>query len=155
MSNELVAKSIGKYFEDFNVGDEFVTVARTVTESDVVTFAGLSGDYNQLHTDCEFAKQAGFGGRVAHGFLGLSIASGLTDRTKYLEGTALAVLGVNWKFTGPIRLKDTIKVKVVVENKRETKKSDRGIVTFYMAILNQKGEIVQEGQQTMMVRRRI
>jgi len=154
MSDELVPKTMGQYFEEFNVGDQFVTVSRTVTEADVAIFAGLSGDYNQLHTDDEFAKKSAFGGRVAHGFLGLSIASGLTDRTKYLEGTAMAVLGINWKFTGPIRLGDTIKVKVVVENKRETKKPDRGIVTFYMAILNQNDGVVQEGQQTMMVRRK-
>ncbi|MBW1713720.1 MAG: MaoC family dehydratase N-terminal domain-containing protein [Deltaproteobacteria bacterium] len=145
---------MGFYFEDFNEGDVLVTVSRTVTETDVVIFAGLSGDYNQLHTDEEYAKTTVFGGRIAHGFLGLSIASGLTDRLKYLEGTAMAILGINWKFVGAIRLGDTIHVRVEVESKRESKKTDRGIVTFFEQIINQKGEVVQEGQQTIMVRRR-
>jgi len=151
---EKTPKNMGFYFEDFNEGDVLVTVSRTVTETDVVIFAGLSGDYNQLHTDEEYAKTTVFGGRIAHGFLGLSIASGLTDRLKYLEGTAMAILGINWKFVGAIRLGDTIHVRVEVESKRESKKTDRGIVTFFEQIINQKGEVVQEGQQTIMVRRR-
>ena len=155
MMTDDMLKPMGKYFEDFQVGDSFVTVSRTVTEADITIFAGLSGDYNQLHTDEEFAKKTVFGGRVAHGFLGLSIASGFTDRTKVLECTALAFLGLNWKLTGAIRLGDTIRVKVTVESKRETKKPDRGIVTFYEQILNQKGEVVQEGQQNIMVRRKV
>lgn len=144
----------GLYFEDFKVGEEFVTVSRTVTEADIAIFAGLSGDYNQLHTDEEFAKQTVFGGRIAHGFLGLSMASGLTDRLKHLEGTAMAFLGLTWRFTGPIRIGDTIRVKQVVSEKKETSKADRGVIVFDMKILNQKGETVQEGQQSIMVRRK-
>ena len=151
---EVIQKPAGLYFEDFNIGDTLVTVARTVTEADVTIFAGLSGDYNQLHTDEEYAKTTVFGGRVAHGFLGLSIASGLTDRLKFLEGTAMAFLGLNWKLVGAIRLGDTIHVKVTVESKRETKKPDRGIVTFFEQIVNQRGEVVQEGQQNIMVKRK-
>jgi len=147
-------KPSGRYFEEFREGEEFVTASRTVTEADIVTFAGLSGDYNQLHTDEEFAKQTVFGGRIAHGFLGLSISSGLTDRLKHLEGTAMAFLGLTWKFTGPIKIGDTIKVRQVVSEKKETSKKDRGVIVFDMKILNQRGESVQEGQQSIMVRRR-
>jgi len=151
---EMMQKPMGFYYEDFNPGDTFVTVSRTVTEADVTIFAGLSGDYNQLHTDEEYAKTTVFGGRVAHGFLGLSIASGLTDRLKFLEGTAMAFLALNWKLVGAIRLGDTIHLKVTVESKRETKKPDRGIVTFYEQIINQHGDVVQEGQQNIMVKRK-
>jgi acyl dehydratase len=147
-------KTQGKYFEDFQVGDEFVTVARTITEADIVTFAGLSGDYNQLHTDEEFAKKTPFGGRIAHGFLGLSISSGLSDRLKHIEGTAMAFLGLTWKFTGPIRIGDTIRVRLQVAEKKETSKKDRGVIVFNKAIINQRGETVQEGQESIMVKRK-
>jgi acyl dehydratase len=154
MEHQEGPKPSGRYFEEFREGEEFVTVARTVTEADIVTFAGLSGDYNQLHTDEEFAKRTPFGGRIAHGFLGLSIASGLTDRLKIIEGTAMAILGLTWRFTGPIRIGDTIRVIRVVREKKETTKKDRGIIVFDEKIVNQKGEVVQEGQQNIMVRRR-
>ena len=80
----------GLYFEEFSVGQKIVTVGRTMTESDIVNFAGMSGDYNQIHTDEHFSKSTPFGKRVAHGLLALSIASGLAMRTGVLEGTVMA-----------------------------------------------------------------
>lgn len=145
----------GLYFEDFNVGDEWVTRGRTITEADVVAFAGLSGDYNRLHTDAEYCKEHTiFGERIAHGLLGLSIGSGLLVSMGFTEGTVMAFLGVNWNFTGPIKLGDTIHARTQVESKRETKKEDRGIVNFDTEVINQRGEVVQKGTRTLMIARR-
>jgi acyl dehydratase len=143
-----------QYFEDIQVGDEYVSPGRTVTEADIVAFAGLSGDYNVLHTDAEFMKTSVFGERIAHGLLGLSIASGLASRAMPRPFATLAFLGLRWRFKGPIRIGDTIKVRFRVTDKRETSKADRGIVTIQRAVVNQRGEIVQEGETELMVERR-
>ncbi|MEW5945217.1 MAG: MaoC/PaaZ C-terminal domain-containing protein [bacterium] len=145
----------GLFYEEFNEGDEYVSPGRTITEADIVMFAGLSGDYNPLHTDAEFARETIFGGRIAHGLLVLSISTGLIARTGILAGTAMAFLGINeWKFTAPVLIGDTVHVKQTVESKRETKKADRGVVTFRSQVINHKGEAVQEGLRTIMVRRK-
>ncbi len=142
------------HFEDFEVGTETVTDSRTVTEADVFAFAGLSGDYNPLHVDAEFAKSTPFGERIAHGLLGLAIASGLTARTGAIEGTTLAFVGMEWRFKAPILFGDTITVRSRVAEKRETSKPDRGIVRFEVQVVNQRGEVVQEGTQTLLMKRR-
>lgn len=144
----------GLYYEDFEVGIQTITDSRTVTETDVVAFAGLSGDYNPLHVDAVFAGSGPFGERIAHGLLGLAIASGLVSRTGAIEGTALAFLATDWKFTAPIKLGDTITVRSRVAEKRETSKPDRGIVIFAVEVVNQRGEVVQQGTQTLLVKRR-
>jgi acyl dehydratase len=143
-----------QYFEDVTVGDEYVSPGRTVTETDIVAFAGLSGDYNVLHTDAEFMKSSIFGERIAHGLLGLAIASGLGSRAIPRPYATLASLGLRWRFKGPIKIGDTIKVRLKVTDKRETSKPDRGIVTIQRHVLNQRGEVVQEGDTELMVERR-
>ena len=145
------------YYEDLEVGFESVTPARTITEADIVTFAGLSGDYNALHTNEEFAKTTIFQGRIAHGLLGLAIASGLFTRTEFMQRiqkSLMAFLSLNWKFAGPIKMGDTISVKVRLIEKKETKKADRGIIVLERTVLNQRGEVVQQGETTMMIARR-
>lgn len=146
------------YFEDLEIGDKVVSPGRTVTEADIVMFAGLSADYMPLHTDAEFSKTSIFGERVAHGLLGLIIASGLFTRTELSAGmreTALALLGINsWKFLGPIKIGDTVHVEVEVAGKRETSNPERGIIIFKRRLVNQRGEVVQEGEMPMMLRRR-
>lgn len=90
------------YFEDFEVGQRFTTPARTVTEADVVNFAGVSGDYNPIHTDAEFAKSTPFGQRIAHGLLVLSMLTGLRQRAGHFEGTIIAWLEIrNYRFLSP------------------------------------------------------
>src|SRR3990172_401500 len=108
------------YFEDLRIGDQFVSPGRTITEADVTLFAGLSGDYNPLHTDEEFAKQTPFGRRIAHGLLGLSMAVGLASRLGLFDGTGIGFLGLEWSFVGPIFLGDTIRARFAVEEKRPT-----------------------------------
>jgi len=144
----------GKYFEDIEIGEEYTTAARTITESDVMAFAGLSGDYNTLHTDAEFAKQTIFGQRIAHGLLGLAVSTGLKTRMNIFEGTVMAFLGLTWNFKGPIFFGDTVHAKVTIKEKRDTSKSDRGIMIQNLYLINQRGQVVQEGEHTIMLRRR-
>lgn len=142
---------MGLYWDEFEIGQKFKTVGRTITEADIVAFAGVSGDYNVLHMDEEYCKTTMFGSRIAHGLLGLSIYTGLFHATGITEGTVMAFLGVNWSFKKPIKIGDTISCEQEVVFKRETKKIDRGIVTFKARVINQRGEVVQEGERTVMV----
>jgi acyl dehydratase len=143
-----------QFFEEIQVGDEYLSPGRTVTEADIVAFAGLSGDYNVLHTDAEFMRSSIFGERIAHGLLGLAIQSGLGMRALPRPFATIAFLGLRWRFKGPIKIGDTVKVRIKVADKRETSKPDRGIVVLQRAIVNQRGEVVQEGETDIMVERR-
>lgn len=144
----------GQYFEEFSVGDVITTPARTITEADVVNFAGLSGDWNQLHTDVEYAKGTPFGGRIAHGLLGLTVASGLGARLGFIEGTVEAFLKLEWKFRRPIYIGDTIRLRGEVTRTRAVRRMGGGVVVFGMKLLNQEGDAVQEGTWTVAVRGR-
>jgi acyl dehydratase len=142
----------GVYFEEFEVGQRFQTVSRTITESDVVTFAGLSGDFNQLHTDEEFAKNTPYGRRIAHGLLGMAIASGLTMRSGVLEGTALAFREINtWKFSNPIFLGDTIHVELEVKETKSLPRLGGGSVLIELTVKNQRNENTMRGIWTVLV----
>jgi acyl dehydratase len=141
------------YFEDVKVGDEYASPGRTVTEADIVIFAGLSGDYNVLHTDAEHMKASLFGERIAHGLLGLSIQQGLLDRV--VPGQAIGPLAsVKWKFKGPIKIGDTIHVLARVTAKQDGEQPAAGVVTVERRVVNQRGEVVQEGETDHMVARR-
>ena len=143
------------YFEDFNLGDEFTSPTRTVTEADIILFAGLTGDFNLMHTDEEFARKSIFGTRIAHGLLGLSLGMGLLQRLGIAASTGIAYLGLpKWEFTAPIKIGDTIMSKSKVIAKRETKKKDRGLITLSMSVLNQRGEEVQRGEHLLMIARK-
>lgn len=144
----------GSFFDDFQIGQEFTSGKRTITENDILQFADLSGDHNPLHLDEEYAKTTPFGGRVAHGLLGLSIASGLWAQLGLLERTIIAFLGLEWKFSGPVRVGDRVHVVVTVAEKRKSRLGDRGIVHFSAALFNQKNESVQEGRWTALIRGR-
>jgi acyl dehydratase len=142
-----------RYFDDITVGEEYESPGRTVTETDIVLFAGLSGDYNVLHTDAEFMKHSIFGERIAHGLLGLAIQAGLLTRATRPFAT-LAFVGLRWKFKGPIKIGDTIRVRARVLGKKEGTKPDRGLITLERQVLNQRGEVVQEGETDLLVERR-
>lgn len=144
----------GIYFEEFQVGYKIQSPGRTITEADVVNFAGLSGDYNQLHTDEVFARETQFGARIAHGLLGLAIASGLAARLGFIEGTAEAFRSLEWKFSRPIYIGDTIHLTAEVVNTRPMRRAGVGIVDFNIAVVNQNGETVQKGQWRVLVKSR-
>ncbi|WP_233190053.1 MaoC/PaaZ C-terminal domain-containing protein [Sporosarcina sp. P35] len=148
----------GLFYEDFQIGDKFLSPSRTVTETDVVNFAGLSGDYNLLHMDKEYAKNTVFQERIAHGLLGLSIGSGLFTRTELnrrMSKNLIALLGLeSWEFLAPIKISDTIHLEIEIVDKKKTSKQDRGVVKFNRKIINQNGITVQEGLTPMMIARR-
>jgi acyl dehydratase len=140
----------GLYFEEFNVGDDVTSAARTITEADIVNFAALSGDWNAI--DAETARQGYYGERVAHGLLGLSIASGLAVQLGFIEGTVIAFMGLEWKFRAPIKIGDTIHTHAVVAEKKAAPRLGGGIVTFNVEVVNQRGETAQKGTWTMLVK---
>jgi acyl dehydratase len=142
----------GLYFEQFSIGMEISSPGRTVTESDIVSFAGISGDFNQIHTDAAYSATSPFGQRVAHGLLGLAIASGLAVRTGVLEGTVLAFREIDeWKFTRPIFIGDTIHVQLKVIETKEIRRLGGGAVTIEVAVLNQKDENIMKGLWKVLV----
>jgi len=142
-----------RYFDDIALGEEYESPGRTVTETDIVLFAGVSGDYNVVHTDAEFMKTSIFGERIAHGLLGLSIQSGLLTRAM-LPYATIAFTGLRWKFKAPIRIGDTIRVRAKVTAKKDGAKPDRGTVTLARTVLNQRDEVVQEGETDLLIERR-
>jgi acyl dehydratase len=146
----------GKYFEDWVVGEEYFTPSRTITETDIVMFAALSGDYNELHTSEAFGKNTQFGRRIGHGLLGLAISHGLLFRLGFLEGMAIAFLGVeNWKFEAPFFIGDTIRVKVKLAEKKESKsKADRGVIKLFLQVIKEDGTVIQSGTKSIMLRRK-
>jgi acyl dehydratase len=130
---------------------ELETRGRTITETDIVNFAGLSGDYNPMHTNAVFAETTQFGKRVAHGLLGLSITSGLAYQMGFLEGTVIAFTGLEWKFRAPVFIGDTIQAVVKVTKVREMPAAGGGFVTFDIRLLNQDGTVTQKGEWTVLV----
>jgi len=143
----------GKSFEEINIGDEYTTGARTVTEADVVNFAGLSGDFQPEHMNEEFATRGAMGARIAHGLLILAMATGLLNQTGLTEGTTIALMEMKVRFTHPVRFGDTITAVARVVGKRETKKPDRGIVTLAATVLNQHEVAVLEAEWPIMIYR--
>jgi acyl dehydratase len=146
-----------RWFEDLEVGLQERSPARTVTEADVVAFAGLSGDDNPLHTDAEFAATSAFGRRVAHGLLGTAIASGLFTRTQLslsLQPALIAMLGVDVRFLAPIFIGDTIVVTATVTDLRPTSDGVRGIAHMTRVVHNQAGTPTQEIVTPMLLKRR-
>lgn len=143
----------GRFFEEFAAGDSVTTAGRTITEADVVGFAALSGDWNSIHTDAEYAKGTLFGQRVAHGLLGLSVATALAVRTGFIEGTVIAFREIGeWKFSKPIFIGDTIHVRAAVTETKAILRLGGGNVAFNVEVINQRGQVVQHGVWTMLVK---
>jgi acyl dehydratase len=148
----------GIYFDDLRVGDRYQTPGRTVTETDVVNFAGLSADYNSLHVDAEFAKGLDFGQRVAHGLLILSMVSGLTSRLPFIVQMGPAIQGLldlNCQWPKPTFLGDTIHVVVSITDMKVTSKGTSGIVTMSRDAVNQRGETVMKSVGKFLIKRDI
>ena len=151
--NRMLPARRGLYFEEFEVGQSIISAGRTVTEADVVAFAALTGDWNPMHVDAEFAASHPFGQRVAHGLLGMSIAEGLADRTGLMEGTALAFREiVAWKFSRPIFIGDTIRVRIKVAETKPMPRLGGGMVTYHVTVLKQSEQVAQHGTWIILVR---
>ncbi len=144
----------GMHFEEFEVGLEIQTAARTITETDIVNFAGLSGDFNFIHTNAEAAKETPFGTRVAHGMLVASIATGLAVQQGFIDGTTLAFRELSWKFTRPVFIGDTVHVQISVEETKPMARLGGGLVTFAAQVINQQGDVVHKGDWKMLIKSR-
>lgn len=149
------AKPRGLYFEDFEVGQEIVSPARTITSTDIVNFACLTGDFNDVHTNHEYCKTTPFGEPIAHGPLIYGIMGGLQYASGVNDGTLIGLLQIdNWKMLAPVKHGDTIRLHSKVHEKNETGKQDRGVVSFVRKCVNQNGIVVQEMKATLMYKRR-
>ena len=143
----------GLYFEDCEVGLKVTSAGRTISEADIMQFAGLSGDWNSIHVDAEYAKASMFGERVAHGLLGLSIATGLAMQLGFLDRTVEAFTSLDWKFRAPIKIGDTIYMTAeVMKKKAMPGGAGGGFVNFNIAVKNQRDETVQRGEWTIVVK---
>ena len=142
------------YFEDFTAGVEHVTRGRTITESDIMSFAGLSGDFIELHTNEEYAKQSPYGKRIAHGMLTLSIATGLMTRMNLITDTVVAFYGIDkLRFVKPVFIGDTIHVRKTVLDTM-AKGGTSGVVTFDTSVVNQNAEAVLVYRDKRVIKKR-
>lgn len=149
-----MGKIVLTYFEDYVVGSKHITPARTIADADVRAFADLTGDHHPLHLDEAYARGTIFGARISHGLLGLALVNGLAYGSIIDETYVLAFLGIEWAFAGPIRLGDTLCAHMRIADSRPTSKPDRGIVRQAIQLINQRAEVVQQGDFTFMIRRR-
>ncbi len=141
----------GYYFEEMEIGQTMVTRARTITESDIVQFAALTGDYNPMHTDAEFTKKHPVGQRVAHGLLTVSYAVGQIYQLGLMERTILTFRSLEMKFSQPVFIGDTIHAQLTITEKKEMRRLGGGHVAAEIKIINQEGKTVQSGTMTLMV----
>jgi 3-hydroxybutyryl-CoA dehydratase len=143
---------MGLYFEEFSVGQKLTTEKRMVTEDDIMTFARVSGDDNRIHTDPEFSKTTIFGRQVAHGLLGLAVASGLAWQTGILDGTVIAFREVKeWKFIKPVFIGDTLYVELEMIETKALPRIDGGSVTITLEVKNQNEEVCHRGMWTVLM----
>ncbi len=142
---------LGYYFEDIEIGKTLVTRGRTITESDIVQFAALTGDYNPMHTNAEYMKNHPMKQRVAHGMLTLSYAVGQLYQLGFMERTVLAFRGLEMKFSLPVFIGDTVHVRLTVTEKKEMKRLGGGSILAEIKILNQDGKTVQSGTMELLL----
>ncbi|MXZ43095.1 MAG: dehydratase [Caldilineaceae bacterium SB0662_bin_9] len=154
MEPRMLQQSPSLWFEDFAVGDAVESLGRTVTEADVVNFAALSGDWNLIHTDAEYAREQMYGQRVVHGLLVLSISSGQMVRLGFLNDTTIAFMGLDWQFRRPVFINDTIRTRLTVSELRAMKRLDGGKITFKVEVINQEGKQCQRGSWELLCKSR-
>ncbi|OGL48272.1 MAG: hypothetical protein A2161_20615 [Candidatus Schekmanbacteria bacterium RBG_13_48_7] len=142
---------IGWFYEDFQIGATYESSRRTITEADIVLFAGLSSDYNPLHTDEIFAQDTEYKGRIAHGMLILSIMTGLIVRLNLLDGTTKAFQHIEWRFMRAVRAGDSIYARMSIDEKKEINREDAGLVTFKVSLFNQDKKAVGRGKLTLLM----
>jgi acyl dehydratase len=150
--SELEYKPRGLYFEEIEVGKSVVTAGRTITEGDIVTFAGLSGDFNQLHVDAVYAEAGEFGQRVAHGLLVVAVTTGLIVQTGIMEGTVHAFRELDWKFSRPVYIGDTVHAQLAVTESKSLPRLGGGSVTAKVTVYNQHDQVVHRGAMVLLVR---
>ena len=140
------------FFEDLVVGYEIETPGRTITETDVVNFAALTGDHNPLHTDAVFAEQGPFGARIAHGLLGLAVTSGLIARLGLFESSVIAFHEMACKFRHPVFIGDTVRARALVTSSKPVPRLGGGRIELDVKLYNQDGATVQSGRWRVVLR---
>ena len=145
----------GFYLEDYEIGREYTSQGRTITEADVVNFAGVSGDFDPLHTDEEFGKANQFGKRIAHGALGFIISNGLNNQMGIAEGTTIAFIECTVKYTAPLLIGDTVHIVVIPTEVIHSSKPGKGILKQLVKLVNQDERVIMESNQTLMVKSRV
>jgi 3-hydroxybutyryl-CoA dehydratase len=141
----------GYYYEDYQVGQKLTTRARTITETDIVQFGSLTGDFNPMHFDAEYMKSHMIGQRIAHGLLTVSYAAGQAYQLGFMEKTVLAFREMNMKFSVPVFIGDTIHVEIEVKELKDAARLGGGLVTFGIKIVKQDGATVQKGDWVVLV----
>ena len=145
----------GFYLEDYEIGREYTSQGRTITDADMVNFAGVSGDFNPLHTDEEFGKANQFGKRIAHGALGFIISTGLNNQMGIAEGTTIAFIECTVKYTAPLLIGDTVHIVVIPTEVIHSSKPGKGILKQLVKLVNQDERVIMESNQTLMVKSRV
>ena len=146
--------SRGLTYEQFEMGAVYPSQARTVTEADVANFAGLSGDFNPLHTDETFAAASPLKTRIAHGMLTMAVATGLANQMGIFEGTTVALMQQTIQYKGAVKFGETVHLVMTVKERKETKHPSRGVVTFEVPVLNQNGDVIVQSERVLMMARR-
>ena len=143
------------YFEDFEVGQSFESIGRTVTETDLTFFSMLSGDWNPIHSDAEFARGTRYGQRLVHGAFGVALATGMLHQLGIFERTAVAMMSLKeWKFVAPIMVGDTLRLKLEILELEAGKSQRVGRVGRRFLLVNQTGIAVQDGMSDVLVLKR-
>lgn len=143
-----------RFYEDFTLNEDIPLGSRTITDADIQAFAAVSGDFNPLHLDDEFARNSALGGRVAHGVLGLAAATGALNQSHLTRGTFVAFAGLTWNFRRPVWPNSTVNFGASVIEMRKTSKPDRGLIRLEVRATNDEGKVLQEGEFTLLVKRR-
>ena len=142
----------GMYFEEFEIDQKLRTPGRTITETDIVNFAGVSGDFTSIHTDSVYTQTSPIGQRVAHGLLIISVVTGLAARSGFLEGTVLVFREImDWKFSKPVFIGDTIHAEFEVKDKKSLPRLGGGAIILLIRVINQKDEIVMKGRFNLLM----
>lgn len=145
----------GMYWEDFEVGATVTTPSRTITSTDIVNFACLSGDFNEVHTNWEYCMTTPFQEPIAHGPLVYAVAAGLQYASGINDGTLIALLQIDaWRMLVPVKHGDTFHVELEVLSKKETSKPDKGTVRIKRKFVRHDGTLLQEMEVTMLYKRR-
>ena len=143
----------GLFYEEFKIGDKFFSEQQSIADLDIAKFAELSGDYNPIHVDEEFARTTLYGERIAHGLLGLSVVSGLAAKLGFAEKTTVAFRGLEWKFRKPILIGDSVSAVFEVIEKRSVPIEGAGLIIFQVLVSNQEKSIVQKGKWSLIIKK--
>lgn len=144
-------RPLGKFFEEFEVGQKMISRGRTITEADIMQFGTLTGDFNPMHFDAAYMQDHLLGQRVAHGMLTVSYAVGQAYQLGFMEQTVLSFRSIEMKFSIPVFIGDTVHVEIEVTATKPARRLGGGIVTFDVRIVNQQGKAVQKGTWTVLM----